>query len=253
MRTIALLLLFISFSAVSHAQYGYYTASKAGISLREQPGINGKVLDKIPYGEKLVTMTDEAERKTVVLEGMSGSWLKVSYKNKTGYIASTYTLPLPPPKEGVANLKDYFDQVSSAVGQPLVIKNTKPDLAEMGESSLTKQLYKNGMEWHESREYESGSEVYILPEFSIEQAFLLLRLLKQYPNLIAEKDPFPDRGSKTKTAEGSRTIEVEKDKDSMISPAPVRKIKIYAEEGVVTDFELFILNNQAVISWSAGV
>ncbi|MBK7434267.1 MAG: hypothetical protein IPI66_10425 [Chitinophagaceae bacterium] len=46
---------------------------------------------------------------------------------------------------------------------------------------------------------------------------------------------------------------MEKDKDSMIIPAPVRRIKIYAEEGIVTDFELFILNNQAVISWSAGV
>lgn len=250
MRTIAIFLVFISFTLTSPAQYGYYNASKAGLSLREQPGVNGKVLDKIPYGEKITPVADESEKKQVVLEGMSGFWLKVSYKNKTGYVASTYTLPLPPPKEGVTNLKDYFAQVSDVTGKPLELTNSSP---EMGESSLTKQLYKNGMEWHESREYESGSEVYMLPGFSIEQCFLLLRLLKQWPSLIGEKDLFPDRNSKTKLPDGNRVVEVEKEKDPMINPAPVRKIRIHAIEGAISDLELFLINNQAVISWSAGV
>ncbi|MBK7434269.1 MAG: hypothetical protein IPI66_10435 [Chitinophagaceae bacterium] len=52
MRTIAIFLVFISFLNVSKPNTVITLRPKAGLSLRDQPGVNGKVLDKIPYGER---------------------------------------------------------------------------------------------------------------------------------------------------------------------------------------------------------
>jgi len=164
----------------------------------------------------------------------------VTYKGKTGYVAGCYTLPLAPPKEGVNTLKAYFAQVSSTVGSPLVVKRNDAAMAEMGESTITKQLYRNGMEWQKTEAYENGSELYLLPGFSIDQCFLLLRLLKAYPTLIDEKDPLPQKNSSSKGEGFTKTIEVEKEKN-MGNPPPVKKIAIITEEGAITQLEIFTL------------
>jgi len=239
-------------SLIAVSQSAYYSATKAGLSLREQPATGAKGWDKISYGEKLILSTDNGERVLVSSEGFSGIWLKVTYKGKTGYVASCYTLPLAPPKEGVKTLKAYFAQVSSTAGSPLVVKNTDAAMAEMGESTLTKQLYKNGMEWQKTEAYENGSELYLLPGFSIDQCFLLLRLLNMYPTLIGDKDPLPQKNSSSKGATLTKTVEVEKEKN-MGNPPPVKKIAIITEEGAITQLEIYTIDQQGIIYWTSGV
>jgi len=243
--------LFIALAFSANAQTVYYAAAKTGISLREMPNANAKLLDKVPYGGKVTTQLDTFPPSTIITEGFKGAWWKVEYNNKQGYVSSSYLLPVPPPKTGIKNLKDYFAQVSSALGDKLVIKKSDEALNEMGESTLTKQFFKNGMECQETQAYESGSEVYVLPDFSVEQCFLLLRILNQYPDLIGEKDAFPVKKISTKNAEGEKIIDIERaDNDSR---SPVRKIKISSTKAVVTEFEIFTLDQQAVIFYSSGV
>lgn len=252
MKKILLLLLLSGICQLSMGQFTYYAAARSGLSMREQPSVNAKVIEKIAYGEKLSTLADSNPQVAIVTEGFNGFWWKVSYHNKTGYIVRSYVLPQPPPKAGVKDLKAYFDQVSAAVGKPLVVKRTDPALAEAGESSLTKQLYKNGMEWHHNAGYEYGADVYMLPDFTIEQSFLLVRLLGQYPELIAEKDAFPVTNSSTKNDIGEKAIEVEREKTDG-KPGAFKKIKIISTQGAYTEFEIFNVDTQAVIYWSSGV
>lgn len=244
--------LFIVFSFTSKAQLVYYAAAKTGLSLREQPNATAKVLEKIAYAEKVITIADSVQPKAITTEGFNGYWWKVKYNNKEGYLVSTYLLPVPPPKTGIKKIEDYFKQVSAAAGSPVVIQKTDAALNEMGESSLTKQFYKNGMEWHRSQGYETGSEVFLLPDFSIEQCFLLLRLIGHYTDLITEKDAFPVKNTVTKNDNGEKAIEIEREKYEG-KPGPIKKIKIILTQGAYTELEIFLLDTQAVIYWNSGV
>jgi hypothetical protein len=252
MKKIILSALLVVLCHLAFAQYTCYAAAKAGLSMREQPSTSAKVLEKIPYGEKLVTVAADVNQVAISTEGFNGFWWKVTYNNKTGYIVSSYVLPFAPPKAGVKTLVDYFAQVSSATSSPLVIKKSDPSLAEMGESTTTKQLFKNGMEWHKVEGYENGSELYLLPDLTIEQCFLLVRLIGQYPDLVTEKDVFPSKNSTIKNATGDKTIEVEKEKYDG-KTGPVMKVKISLAQGAITEFQIFMLDTQAVIFWSSGV
>ncbi|MBL0180862.1 MAG: SH3 domain-containing protein [Chitinophagaceae bacterium] len=253
MKRITLLILSFLICLFSFSQQTYYAAAKAGLSLREQPSTNAKVLDKIPYGEKIsVPTVDTFPPVAISTEGFNGFWWHVNYNGKSGFIVSSYVLPLPSPKAGTKTLKDYFTQVSSVIGDPLVIKKTDLSLNEMGESTLTKQFYKNGMEWHRWEGYESASELCLLPDLTIEQCFLLVRLIGQYPELISDKDIFPSKNSTIKNPTGDKTIEVEREKYDG-KAGPVNKIKIISAQGAVTEFEIYLLDTQAVIFWSSGV
>ncbi len=258
MKKIFVTLVITFFYSSSFSQYTYYAAAKAGLSMREQPNTNARVLEKIAYGEKLITVADEGAQVAISTEGFNGFWWKVKYNNKTGYIVNSYVLPMPVPKAGTKTVSDYFAQVSTKAGSPLVIKRSDPALNETGEFTLTKQLFKNGMEWHHAQGYEFGSNLYMLPDFTIEQCFLLVRLLGQYPDLIGEKDAFPTKNSTIKNEFGDKAIEVEREKydgpkDPAGKPGPVRKVKIVSAQGAITEFEIFTLDTQAVIFWSSGV
>ena len=252
MKKIIAAALALFFCSVCFSQSVYYAAAKAGLSMREQPGTAAKILEKIPYGEKLVIVPNTEQQVAIATEGFNGFWWKVKYNEMVGYIVNSYVLPLPAPKTGTKTLNDYFSQVSSATGNPLVIKKSDATLNEMGESTLTKQLYKNGMEWHRWEGYESASELYLLPDFTIEQCFLLVRLISQYPDLISDKDVFPSKNSTLKNPTGDKTIEVEREKYDG-KQGPVNKIKIISAQGAVTEFEIYMLETQAVIFWASGV
>ncbi|MEO6254579.1 MAG: SH3 domain-containing protein [Ferruginibacter sp.] len=258
MKRIIVLAFSIFFYLHSFSQLAYYAAAKAGLSIREQPNTSAKVLDKIPYGEKMITVVNNEQQVTISTEGFNGYWWKIKYKEKTGYIVSSYVLPLPPPRAGTKTLHDYFAQVSAPLGNTLVIKRSDAALNETGESTLTKQLYKNGMEWHKTDGYENASSLYMIPDITIEQCFLLVRLIGQYPELIGEKEVFPTKRSVVKNDNGEKIIDVEKElydgpQGSVSKPGPVKKIKIGLVQGAVTEFEIYLLDTQAIIFWASGV
>ena len=248
-------LLFFSLVVAAQQSGTMYVAAKSGLSIREKPEAGAKVLDKIPYGTKITLIPDTIELKSLVTEGVLGYWQKVKYNNKTGYILDSYLFPWPPPKLAtIKEMKNYLAQVTVPFGSKLVVKSARiNNNIEMDGWELTKQLYKNGAEWHHYSGYESGSDTYFLPEFSMEQGFLLLRLIPEFKDVFGEKEEFPAENKTYKKGDVEYTVTVNK----LVwegQPHPyVEKIHIEFSPDVSFSFDMYMVENQLVISFGGGV
>jgi Bacterial SH3 domain len=254
MKPISTLLVCLILSVGLFAQNNvWYAAAKAGLSIREKPDAKAKVLEKIPYGEKLsLIYTNTDSIINITTEGISGSWAKTTYKGKTGYVVNSYLFPVPPPKATVKTLKDYLKQLSPVAG-PAVTKGRPEKMGDFDyNTSLTKQLYKNGAELHSFFAYEYNSDTYFLPDFTIEQGFLLLRLLGEYPDAIGAAETYPQASAKKKLRDDVCTITVEKEPYG--EPVKVtKKIRYEWQDGAYYVLEFFMLDGQLVILSSGGV
>jgi hypothetical protein len=229
----------------------YYTAAKSGLAIRQKPDATSALVDRIPYGTKVILEENNEEWVEARLEGMLGHWRKVKYNNKSGYIVSTYLFPYPPPKETVKDLSGYIAQLSVPFGSKLIVKSpARPDNDMTWE--LHKQLYKNGAEWHRFIGYEYDSDTYFLPGFTLEQAFLLVRLLPQFRQVFEENAPFPDADRTFKKGDREYKIKVEKENYGGTFDWTER-ISVEYEDGVIYSFEMYQIDNQIVITFGAGV
>ncbi len=233
-----------------------YVAAKTGLSIREKPDAGAKVLDKIPYGTKITLIDEDGDWKDIVTEGLTGYWRKVKHNNKTGYIVDSYLFPWPPPKLAtVKDMKQYLMQVAGLFGQKLVTRSgTTKQLTESG-WELSKQLYKNGAEHQLFLAYEYGCDTYFLPSFSLQQGFLLCRLIPEFKEIFGEKEEFPTASKKFNKGGLEYEIELRKtvDEPEYSGPYTIEKIRIGYADGASYQFEMFIIENQLVISFSAGV
>jgi hypothetical protein len=251
MKKILLLLFIISVVASAYAQSKIvYNAYKPGLSIRDQPGTQGTVLAKIPYGERLTLVNTYNDTVAVVNEGMSGYWNLVEYKGQKGYVVGIYLLEIAPPKATVKTMQDYFAQLSPVAGAAVhSVSGNKDD--EM-HSRYKKQLYKNGCEYHEAQFYESGYNTYFIPNLTLQQGFILVRLIPEFKNVFSAADAYPLTGKKIKMPQpfqGEKEIRVIKEEGS----SWVSKITAGYEDGAVYEFELFELHGQLVISFGGGV
>ncbi len=240
------------FSVAAAQPNAQYAAAKAGLSMRQQPAATAPVLQKIAYGQKIQPLSDTATPVKIITEGFEGYWQKVKYNNQVGYVVSSYLFPVAPPKAAVKTMKDYLAQITTTFGQAVVV--TKGSRENSGDyfSQIKKQLYKNGAEYHESQWYESSSETIILPEFSIEQAFLLVRLLGCCELEVGSTAAFPVKNEVVKLKYSDKRTTVDKLKWSDGTEGPVNKITIETEEGGSCGLEIFLLDMQAVIIYGCG-
>ena len=228
-----------------------YVAAKAGLNIREKPETSAKVLGKIPFASRISWPETNETSKRINTEGLHGYWRKITYNNMTGYIIDTYLLPCEPPKPGTKTLREYMAQISVPFGDSLVITNGALNNVEEGGSQLTKQLYKNGSEWHEFQGYEYNSQTYFMPGFTMQQAFLLLRLVPEFEDYITEKDEYITANKKIKKKEREYEYTVEKE---VFGDTPwINKIKIAFEDGAIYTFEMFQIDNQVVIFYGICV
>ena len=255
MRKLFLLfLLMLSLGIAAQQSGSMYVAAKSGLSIREKPDAAAKVLDKIPYGTKITLLRGDEELKSITTEGILGYWQKVKYNNKTGYILDSYLFPWPPPKLAtVKEVKNYFAQVTVPFGMKLVVKSGSMNNIEEGGWELNKQLYKNGAEWHEYLGYESGSNAYFFPGFSMEQGFLLVRLIPEFKDVFGEKDEFPTENRSFKKGDVEYTITVNKlTWEGQTSPY-IEKIHVEFSPDASYSFDMYMVDNQLVISFGGGV
>jgi hypothetical protein len=222
-----------------------------GLNMREKPDPAAKVIVKIPYGTAVMIEHAGEEAKRIEVEGFSGYWKKLTHNNQTGYIIDAYLLPLPPPGNTIKTLKEYFGEVSSTFGDSLKVTYGSIENAEEGGSQLVKQLYKNGSEWQEFTGYEYNSMSYFLPRFTMQQAFLLLRLIPEFKPFIDEKEPFATASKKIK--KNGREYEYTVEKQVYGNTQWIERTRIAFEEGALYNFEMFQMDNQIVIFYGAGV
>lgn len=253
MKKVFLLILLLAGMGSSYmatAQENWYVAAKSGLSIRDKPDAKATVIGKIPYGTK-ITVTYPEAIVNIVTEGIEGAWAKTTFAGKTGYIVNSYLFPYPPPKATVKTMKEYLLQLAPLFGGKLVVKSGKMNNMEEGGWELRKQLYKNGAEWHEFIGYEYNSDTYFIPEFSMTQGFLLLRLLPEFKDAWSEKDEFPTESKTIKKGEVEHFIKVEKE---MIGNNPwVKMIKLEFGMGATVFFEMYQIDNQLVIFYGSGV
>lgn len=228
----------------------FYVAAKGGISLREKKDPKSKLIVTIPYGTKL-SLNYPDEIINITLDGVDGAWAKTTYNGKTGWVANIYLIPWAPPKAAVQTLKQYLAQVSPPSGVPVVVKNGSIEFLESGGSNLKKQLYKNGAEYHEETFYEANSDSYFLPGFTMQQGFILLRLIPEFKDVFAPNSEFPTENKTLKKGDGDFTIKVEKMGEGDYQW--ITKISVEYSEGATYEFEMFLLGGQLVISYGGGV
>jgi hypothetical protein len=230
----------------------YYVAAKTGLSIREKPAANAKVLDKIPYGARISLLEDSGEWVEIKTEGLTGHWRKVKYNNHTGYIVGSYLFTSPPPTVTIKDMRAYFAQISTPFGSKLVVKSGVLQNVEEGGWELHKQLYKNGAEWHKTIGYEYHSDTYFLPGFTMEQAFLLVRMIPEFKEVFGEKEEYPTTGKMYKKGEREYKIVVDKEEYEG-GFSWIKKISVEFEDGAIYDFEMFQTDNQVVIIFGSGV
>lgn len=222
------------------AQETMYVATKQGLNVYEAPLFNSKILGKVAYGQKVIAIDWGEEEyygkynnsimQTTIQEGLDGRWQVIKYKNKKAYIINTYLLPTAPPQKGITTIEGYFKQLSTIAG---IAKTNKP-FAGYTEKRV-KTLYNNGMEAYI---IEDGyHETYTLPDFSVQQAFLLVRLLKFKSIEAKDSLPTPPPGKEEITlnsTNGERSYEVIRYygiKNISISKIDTYRIEIFESKG----------------------
>lgn len=249
-KMILLLLLFFTIKLTAQERTMYVVA-KTGLNIREKPEVNAKVLDKIPYATKIVWQESGENAKKIITEGLTGYWRKVTYNDKTGYIIDSYLFPAVPPAAGTKTLKDYLAQISVLFGDNLVVTKGAMENVEEGGSQLSKQLYKNGAEWHEFQGYEYNSMMYFVPGVTMQQAFLLVRLIPEFAEYISEKDEYITANKKLKKKD--RDYEYKVEKETFGDTPWINKITIGFEDGAIYKFEMFQTDAQVVIFYGSGL
>jgi hypothetical protein len=224
-----------------------YVAIKSGLNLRESPSVEAKILERIPYNTKIIFSEINEQLIGIKTEGLLGYWRKVSYNNKTGYVVDSYLFPVAPPAATVKTMKDYLGQLSVPFGNKLVVKSGNDEVGWQ----LDKQLFKNGGEWHQLHGYEYGSNTYFLPDFTLQQAFLLVRMIPEFAQVLDSKDEFPRQNKTLKKGDIDYRIRVES--ETVTKEPLIKKIVIEFEQGAIYNFELYEVDNQIVIFYGSGV
>lgn len=188
------LLLFISQSGFSIIEYNLndtlYVWAGNGLNLRTAPSVHSPIIAKVQFGDKVFCKAQKSEvdywmsmgmiadyirvntQKVNVLD-LKGDWVKVTFKDRVGYVFDAYLSKLTPVSlpENKQNLLDFF-----AAKTELVYHERKDTLDEFGEDEI---FFDNGI-YMKQCYYPSGfSYRMMIPKFSVEEAFLLIRYLDQ--------------------------------------------------------------------------
>lgn len=185
-------ILFCSLTINALAQSTFYAASRSGLNLREQASSNAPVVTKIPYGAK-VTKAADSNPGELVTEGMSAQWMRVQYEGRPGYVANVYLLPFAPPATpNNGDLLGYLKGLSPQVGSSKKMTGNSP---ETGETSVERHVYQNGICYRVFSGYEYGAETIWLPGITLQQGFVLARLLSPEQGLLSMSDVFPNKST----------------------------------------------------------
>lgn len=164
--------------------------AKSGLTLRAAPDFKAEKIITLPYGTVVKTHFDKYRDKNIAeieiavvqpyrLEGknypgykITGLWVQVTAKGKTGYVFDGYLSKYPPVLAGKGGNREYWDDyLLRAFGKSCTSKDTT-QYRHVPKYDIV--FYKNGAS-RQSRSVSDGlsSHTHILPELSLEEGFLL--------------------------------------------------------------------------------
>jgi hypothetical protein len=159
----------------------------SGIKLRDKPG--GAVIQSIPYAAKVITLEAKSNNFPVAVEGIHGSWVKVNFNGKIGYVFDGFLSRLPAPSLTDANLRAYVKREFKLLSEDLPLSYlTNSDLGASGSTVLFLEWSGEKCAYENHFYYEGGGENLSIPGVSIEEAYLLVRIIERdaYENALKE-------------------------------------------------------------------
>jgi hypothetical protein len=183
MKYIFSFLIFISLNQVFaidsyQANESLNVLTLSGIKLRDKPG--GTVLQSIPFASKVVTLEPKNNNFPVTVEGIKGSWVKVSFNGKIGFVFDGFLSRLPAPSLTDANLRAYVKREFKMISEELPL--TYLENSDLGGSGSNVFLF----EWQGKQcayeyhyYYEGGGENVAISGISMEEAYLLVRIIER--------------------------------------------------------------------------
>lgn len=91
-----------------------YVNAVKGLNLRMEPKPNGKILAIIPNGEKVLVV--EVKNKKVTINNISGSWVKIKWKNLNGWVFNGFLTTTENDSSSlIQHIKDVAPKMSSDV------------------------------------------------------------------------------------------------------------------------------------------
>ncbi len=213
----------------------FYVFAKSGLNLRAEANTSAKVLTTIAYGEEVSLLADYIAEITI--DHLKGYWVKVKYKTFTGYLVNTYLLPNQAPQGTTRDMTAYIAQVTSLAYKTEVLSSYAEGVE--GGLNIQKTFYHNGMELHYLEGSESTENIYFLPFWKKENAFLLLKSLTEFQIINEFGIEYPSANKVYK--KGDRTVEVNVLQDS-------DAFSIYYLGESITTITISEQGNQIVIS-----
>ncbi|HMP92878.1 MAG TPA: SH3 domain-containing protein [Phnomibacter sp.] len=214
-----------------------FAAAKSGLSLRDAPSTQGKVLTRVPLGTKLNLLEYDYQSELINTEGFKSYWAKVKVGTQTGYVVSAYLLPMMPPKAGTATLEDYLKQIGTPHAPALVQRRGKQ--TEEGFKESTQVLYKSGAHLYVATGYEWYEAHAYLPGVTVQQAWQLMRLLASGSEpLISDKADFPHQDITETKEYGKKWVMVYRDAGAA-EDSEVIRIRITSETGAYEVLEIY--------------
>lgn len=182
------IIIFVINVQVATANKKLYVFAESGLILRDSPSQWGKQVDLIPFGEQVeVLALDKNEPLGTPVEVqeitdfvISGHWKKVNYKNQIGYVFEGYLSPFPAPKlaldEPISEDR-YFDEIIGGGTEKYNVLKSKKSDSEQDEIYGYEQSYNLGIQRIVRYEEFAGDVEIIIPEISLQEAYLLSRAL----------------------------------------------------------------------------
>lgn len=113
----------------------YRVAAVSGLRLRKTPGVKGEPIDLLPY--KTTGRVIAADPHPETIEGRTGVWLEIKYKERQGWIFSGFTMTNPS-ESGFAILDQDRLRLASGVLDP--IDETEAQLLARGKVVSRKEV-----------------------------------------------------------------------------------------------------------------
>ncbi|MFA9219686.1 MAG: hypothetical protein ACEQSL_00710 [Sediminibacterium sp.] len=150
----------------------------SGIKLRDKPG--GAVLQSVPYAAKVITLEAKNNNFPFTVEGIKGAWVKVNFNDKIGYVFDGFLSRLPAPSLTDANLRAYVKREFKMLSEDLPLSYlTNNDLGASGNTVLFLEWNGQKCAYENHFYYEGGGENLSIPGVSIEEAYLLVRIIER--------------------------------------------------------------------------
>jgi hypothetical protein len=152
-----------------------------GLTLRDTP--NGKKIDLIPCGKKVLVLAENFKKTSHEVEEfkgfkLKGFWVAVKYGSKTGYVFDGFLSKLPAVKQN--EMAMYFERNFKVKGKKKDISTCYDDTSHI---CGTEQLFEDGFFTFKTLDSGNGL-VFVFNKITIEEAYLLANIF--YKN--AEKD-----------------------------------------------------------------